>query len=84
MAMTDFCTDSNLKGRLIDSGRLFAVERQSWLAELRPNFAPVSCFIGQILSDFHLVMKEHIFMIFDLFFTYSTSFFCFYVCLPLL
>ena len=33
-----FCAESKPRRRMIDSGRLFDVKRQSWLAELRQNF----------------------------------------------
>ena len=46
------CAESKPRRRMIDSGRLFDVERQSWLAELRQNFAPISCFIGHTTWKF--------------------------------
>ena len=42
MPVADFCAESKPGRRMIDSGRFFEVERQSWLAELRQNFAPTS------------------------------------------
>ena len=46
------CTESKPRRRMIDSGRLFDVERQSWLAELRQNLTPISCFIGHATWKF--------------------------------
>ena len=43
MSVADFWADSKPRRRMIGSGRLFDVERQSWLAELRQNCAPISC-----------------------------------------
>ena len=69
---------------MTDSGRLFDIESQSCLAELRPIFAPVSCFIGHTtwnslrFSPRFPAMKEHI-VILVLLFTYSTLYFDFYV-----
>ena len=42
MCVADFCAESKPGRRMIDSGRFFEVERQSWLAEFRQHFAPTS------------------------------------------
>ena len=58
MSMTDFCAASKPRRRMIDSGPLFDIERQSCLAELRPTFAPVSCFIGHTTWKFSQIFSE--------------------------
>ena len=40
------CAESTPRRRTIDSGRFFEVGKQTWLAELRQRFAPISRFIG--------------------------------------
>ena len=44
--ITSFYAESTPRRRTIDSGHFFEVGKQSWLAELRQNFAPISRFIG--------------------------------------
>ena len=46
ISVADICAESTPGRRTIDSGRFLEVERQSWLAEFRQNFAPISRFVG--------------------------------------
>jgi len=52
MSVADFCAESKPGRRMIDSGRFFEVERQSWLAELRQNFSPTSRLDGHTTWKF--------------------------------
>ena len=52
MSVGDFVGDSKPRRRVIDSDRFFDVERQSWLAGRRQNFATISCFIGHATWKF--------------------------------